>query len=168
VTSGLVVLIAALAVATAAGLAWRYANGRVRPVKTGVPVVAADGMSEASTAEASTAEAGSSEAAAPGRTVVAAADLGHPLGERATLLQFSSAFCAPCRATRVILADAASRAEGVAHIEIDAEARMDLVRALGVLRTPTFFVLTADGSVAARASGQPRRADVLAVLGQML
>lgn len=109
-----------------------------------------------------------SPASGAARRVVAAAELGHPLGERATLLQFSSAFCAPCRATRVILADAASRAEGVAHIEIDAQARMDLVRALGVLRTPTFFVLAADGSVTARASGQPRRADVLAALGRVL
>ena len=32
----------------------------------------------------------------PGRT---------ELGERATLLQFSSAFCAPCRATRRVLGD---------------------------------------------------------------
>src|SRR5690348_12215146 len=29
-------------------------------------------------------------------------------GERATLLQFSSAFCAPCRATRRVLADVAT------------------------------------------------------------
>ena len=31
------------------------------------------------------------------------------LGERATLVQFSSAFCAPCRTTRVVLADVATR-----------------------------------------------------------
>ena len=29
------------------------------------------------------------------------------LGERATLLQFSSAFCAPCRATRQVLSEVA-------------------------------------------------------------
>src|SRR6187397_385991 len=39
-------------------------------------------------------------------------------GERATLLQFSSAFCAPCRATRRILADVSSTVPGVAHVEV--------------------------------------------------
>src|SRR5690348_5787693 len=57
------------------------------------------------------------------------------LGERATLLQFSSAFCAPCRATRRTLADVAERVPGVAHVEIDAEAHLDLVRRLNILRT---------------------------------
>ena len=29
--------------------------------------------------------------------------IGSPLGERVTMVQFSSAFCSPCRATRVLL-----------------------------------------------------------------
>jgi thiol-disulfide isomerase/thioredoxin len=96
---------------------------------------------------------------------VTTAQIGAPLGERATLLQFSSAFCAPCRATRRILADVAGMTAGVAHIEIDAESRLDLVRALGVLRTPTVLVLAADGTIVRRASGQPRTADVIGALG---
>jgi len=91
--------------------------------------------------------------------------LGHSLGERATLLQFSSAFCAPCRATRRILADVAGMTEGVAHIEIDAEKRLDLVRELNVLRTPTVLVLAGDGRIVRRASGQPRKPDVIAAIG---
>jgi len=55
--------------------------------------------------------------------------------------------------------------EGVTHIEIDAESRLDLVRDLGVLRTPTVFVLGPGGEIARRASGQPRRPDVIAALG---
>jgi thiol-disulfide isomerase/thioredoxin len=112
----------------------------------------------------------SRDPASPGRPAgrVTAADLGRPLGERATLLQFSSAFCAPCRATRVILADVAGLAPGVAHVEIDAESHLDLVRSLGVLRTPTVFVLGADGAITARASGQPRKADVLGALAAVL
>ena len=58
------------------------------------------------------------------------------LGERATLLQFSSAFCAPCRATRRILDDVASSLPGVVHLEVDAEHHLDVVRRLGILRTP--------------------------------
>jgi thiol-disulfide isomerase/thioredoxin len=91
--------------------------------------------------------------------------LGHALGERATLLQFSTAFCAPCRATRRILADVAGLTDGVAHVEIDAESRLDLVRQLGVLRTPTVLVLAADGTIVRRASGQPRKPDVIAAIG---
>ncbi|MDT0546337.1 MULTISPECIES: thioredoxin family protein [Streptomyces] len=94
-----------------------------------------------------------------------AAELDAALGERATLVQFSSAFCQPCRATRGILAEVAGMVDGVAHVEIDAEARLDLVRRLGVVRTPTVLVLDADGRVVRRATGQPRKADVIAALG---
>ncbi|MFG3122454.1 TlpA family protein disulfide reductase [Streptomyces sp. NPDC048208] len=95
-----------------------------------------------------------------------AADLGGELGERATLVQFSSAFCAPCRATRRTLAEVARMVPGVAHVEIDAEDRLGLVRELEVLKTPTVLVLGPDGSVVRRAQGQPRRADVIAALGE--
>jgi thiol-disulfide isomerase/thioredoxin len=85
-------------------------------------------------------------------------------GERATLLQFSSAFCAPCRATRRILADVATTVPGVSHVEVDAEEHLDLVRRLGVLRTPTTLVLDADGRETTRAAGAPKPAQVLAAL----
>ena len=97
--------------------------------------------------------------------VLDAADLGAPLGARATLVQFSSAFCAPCRATRRVLDQVSSQVEGVAHLEIDAESHLDLVRRLDVRRTPTVLVLDATGRVVRRASGQPRPADVIAALG---
>ncbi|MDX3384318.1 thioredoxin family protein [Streptomyces niveiscabiei] len=100
-----------------------------------------------------------------GRRLDAAA-LGAELGERATLVQFSSAFCAPCRATRRTLGDVAGMVPGVAHIEIDAERHLDLVRELGILKTPTVLVLDAGGNVVRRAGGQPRKADVIAALGE--
>ncbi|WP_217555313.1 thioredoxin family protein [Streptomyces sp. GbtcB6] len=95
-----------------------------------------------------------------------AAELGGELGERATLVQFSSAFCAPCRATRRVLGEVAGMVPGVTHVEIDAEARLDLVRDLEILKTPTVLVLDADGRVVRRATGQPRKADVIAALGE--
>ncbi|MEV5101398.1 thioredoxin family protein [Streptomyces massasporeus] len=95
-----------------------------------------------------------------------AADLGAELGERATLVQFSSAFCAPCRATRRVLGEVAAVVPGVTHVEIDAEAHLDLVRRLDILKTPTVLVLDADGHVVRRATGQPRKADVIAALGE--
>jgi thiol-disulfide isomerase/thioredoxin len=93
------------------------------------------------------------------------ADLGiDALGERATLVHFSSAFCAPCRATRQTLTQVSQAVEGVSHVEIDAESHLDLVRRVGVRRTPTVLLLDADGRILTRASGAPRKADVLAVL----
>ncbi|HUC59140.1 MAG TPA: thioredoxin family protein [Streptosporangiaceae bacterium] len=99
---------------------------------------------------------------------MSSADLGESLGQRATLVQFSTAFCAPCRATRQVLGEVARMVDGVRHVEIDAESRLDLVRRLDVRRTPTTFVLGPDGQVTHRASGQPRKADVIAALGAMI
>lgn len=94
------------------------------------------------------------------------AELGGELGERATLVQFSSAFCAPCRATRRVLGEVADMVPGVTHVEIDAEAHLGLVRELEILKTPTVLVLDADGRIVRRATGQPRKADVIAALGE--
>ncbi len=87
------------------------------------------------------------------------------LGERATLVQFSSAFCQPCRATRRILTEVASMVGGVAHVEYDAESHLGLVRRLDITQTPTVLVLDAKARLVRRATGQPRRADVIAALG---
>ncbi|MFF3732446.1 TlpA family protein disulfide reductase [Streptomyces sp. NPDC002476] len=97
-----------------------------------------------------------------------AARLGAELGGRATLVQFSTAFCQPCRATRRVLAEVTRMVDGVAHVEVDAEARLALVRELGITRTPTVLVLDAGGRVVRRAVGQPRTVDVLAALGEAM
>jgi thiol-disulfide isomerase/thioredoxin len=92
------------------------------------------------------------------------AELGQPFGARATLLQFSSSFCAPCRAARQLLAEVAARDNGIAHVEVDVADRLDLVRLLDVRRTPTVFVLGPQGHITRRASGLPSREDVLAAV----
>lgn len=106
-----------------------------------------------------------SAAAGTDAVVLDAADLGAGLGERATLVQFSTAFCQPCRATRRILDDVSRQVDGVRHVEIDAESHLDLVRRLDIRRTPTVLVLDPSGRVVRRASGQPRPVDVIAALG---
>jgi thiol-disulfide isomerase/thioredoxin len=105
------------------------------------------------------------EGQADDRVRLTGTDLGAELGPRATLLQFSSAFCAPCRATRRTLAEVESMVDGVRHVELDAESHLDLVRRLDILRTPTVLVLDAAGAIVTRASGQPRKPDVIAALG---
>lgn len=89
------------------------------------------------------------------------------VGERGTLLQFSTAFCAPCRATRHLLGDVAAQTPGIEHVEIDAEHHLDLVRRLGIMRTPTTLVLDASGREVGRATGAPRRDQVLAALAEL-
>ena len=97
--------------------------------------------------------------------VLTEADLGGRLGAQATLVQFSTAFCAPCRPTRQILAQVAGMADGVTQVEIDAAERLDLVRRLRINSTPTVLVLGPDGAIVKRAVGLPRKADVIAALG---
>lgn len=108
---------------------------------------------------------GSPASDAPSPDRLTAEDIGGPLGERATLVQFSTSFCAPCRATRQLLARLSGQVEGVRHVEVDAESRLELVRRLDVRRTPTVLVLDRTGRVVRRASGQPRYADVVAAVG---
>ncbi len=98
-------------------------------------------------------------------SVLAGTPWAHDLGERATLLQFSSAFCAPCRATRRILDEVATATPGVVHIEVDAEHHLDVVRRLGILRTPTTLVLSVHGHEVTRAMGAPTKQQVLSALG---
>jgi thiol-disulfide isomerase/thioredoxin len=94
------------------------------------------------------------------------AELGAPLGERATLVQFSTTFCAPCRSARQVLSQVAGTVEGVRHVEIDATTRLDLVKRFNVTTTPTVLVLDRGGEVTRKATGAPKTADVIAALGE--
>jgi thiol-disulfide isomerase/thioredoxin len=145
VLTGVIVLIVALALASGLGVWRKRTDGAVR--------IRAVDASEARAARQS-ADA----------SLLTSERIGSPLGSRATLLQFSSAFCQPCRATRVILSDVAAAVDGVEHVEIDAESHLELVREIGILRTPTTLVLDGEGRITARASGIPRREQVLAAL----
>ncbi len=137
--TGVVVLIAVLAAASALGILWRSRDGRVRD---SVP------------------DTGAGPAVAFGELGI------DPSAAEVTLVQFSSAFCAPCRATRAILAAVAADTPGVAHVEVDAESHLDAVRALDIRRTPTVLILDRVGRIVTRAVGQPRLADVRAAVAR--
>lgn len=155
--TGVVVLLVTLVLATGAGALYRARNGRMRTV--------ASVQSTTATTDAAVTSEGLAESTGNLRDELVA--LGLEPGERGTLLQFSSAFCAPCRATRTLLADAAGDVPGVRHLEVDvadSDAVLELVRRLDIRRTPTTLVLDADGREVRRASGVPRRDQVLAAL----
>ena len=123
-----------LAVAVVAGLLWRSRNGRFVASRGG------------------------------GDDRLTGADLGAPLGSAATFLQLSSEACAPCRSTAAVLGALAAARPGLAHVEVAAEERLDLVRRFDVLRTPTVLVLDGAGAVRGRLSGATTRQQAVAAL----
>jgi thiol-disulfide isomerase/thioredoxin len=93
-----------------------------------------------------------------------AAIVGTDLGSRATMVQFSSAFCTPCRATKALLEDMVKSMPDVRYAHIDAESHLELVRKLDIRSTPTTLFLNGDGVEVGRAMGTPKRAQVLAAV----
>ena len=90
-----------------------------------------------------------------------AAIIGAELGARVTMVQFSSAFCSPCRATKVLLEDMVKSMPDVRYAHIDAESNLELVRKLDIRSTPTTLFLNGDGIEVGRAMGTPKRSQVL-------
>lgn len=89
------------------------------------------------------------------------------LGSRGSFIQFSSAFCTPCRATRLLLEGVATANPGFIHHDIDAEAHLELVRRLHILSTPTTIILDRNGVEVGRASGAPKRDDIERVVASL-
>ncbi|MGZ4506427.1 MAG: thioredoxin family protein [Blastococcus sp.] len=81
-----------------------------------------------------------------------------------TVVQFSTAFCGPCRTTRARLQQMQATRPGLAYVHVDAESHLDEVRALDVRRTPTLFYLHRDGSLLGRSSGAPRPEELTALV----
>ena len=96
--------------------------------------------------------------------VITESMIGAALGSRVTLVQFSSAFCSPCRATRMLLEDVTAEMNEVAYVEVDAEANLELVRTLDIRSTPTTLFLDRDGHEVGRAMGAPKRDQVLSAI----
>jgi thiol-disulfide isomerase/thioredoxin len=133
---GAAVLVAALAVTAVAAWWLRTRNGAVRP----------DGGDD-----------------------VSASEVFERLGVRAadadlTVVQFSTAFCAPCRATKARLQQLQTTRPGLAFLQVDAESHLDEVRELDVRRTPTLFYLGRDGRLIGRSSGAPRPDELTALV----
>jgi thiol-disulfide isomerase/thioredoxin len=134
----LITVAAALGVASLLGVAWQRRNGRFAEV----PMLAPHAQTLST--------------------------LGWVEGTPLTLLQFSSAFCAPCRATRALCSQTSATVPGVRHVEVDAESHLDAVREFGILRTPTVLLINSAGEVVQRASGLPTRSQLLNAVGAVL
>ncbi len=93
---------------------------------------------------------------------------GVPLGSRATLLQFSTEVCAPCKATARVLGELADTTDAVSHVDLDVTHRPELAARYNVLQTPTTFILDAHGAIRARIGGAVRRDVIVAELDRVL
>ena len=134
----LLILIAILALASGYGFYFRARSGRLKTtIKKG---------------------------SATGTSGITAVEMGNEFGSVATLLQFSSAFCSPCRATRMLLEDVTEDMGDVVYVEIDAETNLELVRTLDIRSTPTTLFLDRTGHEVGRAMGAPKRDQVLSAI----
>ncbi len=139
--TGALVVVGVLAVASVLGIVRARRDGRVRRA-----------------ASPATDQAGTAALAA----------LGVPGRAPVTLVQFSTVVCAPCVAARRVCVELAGSHDGVAHLEVDAEAHLDAVRALEVWRAPTVLVVDAAGVVRHRVSGVPRAEELRAAIDELL
>jgi thiol-disulfide isomerase/thioredoxin len=137
--ASLAIVLGLVAVSTVIGLLWRLRTGRVLERTSAHTVVTAEGL-----------------------------DSSHPFGAAATLLQFSTEFCAPCRSTAVVLGELSAERDGVAHVEIDLTEHPELAREYNILQTPTTFLVDGSGVVRARIGGAPRREELRAALDDLI
>lgn len=146
--TGVIILIVALVVAGAVGAAMKARAGRIQSF---------DRTDQADSPETSTPV-----------NVLTEGDLGAPLGRRATLVQFSTEYCAFCPQTRELLTELSEENPGVRFVEVDAAENMELTRRFKVFSTPTVLVLRPDGDVAARSAGRQQKAALSASLRSVL
>ena len=98
---------------------------------------------------------------------ISASEIGTSLGDRATVVQFSTTFCSSCRAAKVLISDVVSKRSDVKYVEIDAESNLELVRKLDIRSTPTTLFLEKKGFEIARAVGAPKRDQVTSAINRL-
>jgi thiol-disulfide isomerase/thioredoxin len=144
---GAAVLAAALVLTGVAAWWLRARNGAIRPV---------GGVQEASEEDGGVQDGGPQQVLARLGVRPEDADL--------TVVQFSTAFCGPCRATRARLQQLQATRPRLAYVHVDAESHLEEVRELDVRRTPTLFYLDRQGTLLGRSSGAPRPEELTALV----
>jgi thioredoxin-related protein len=94
-------------------------------------------------------------------------ELGNKYGKRATVVQFSTTFCSECRAAKALISDVTSTLSDISYIEIDAESNLELVRKVDIRSTPTTLFLDKAGFEIARATGAPKRDQLIKVIASL-
>lgn len=100
--------------------------------------------------------------------VLGVADLGVAPRAPVTAVLISSPTCSTCPQVLRVLEALAAERPWLAVVEVDAVERIELVRRLDVMRTPTVLLLDADGAVRARTSGPMTTEQAEAALDALL
>ena len=101
------------------------------------------------------------------RLHISSSEFAGSYGSRATILQFSTTFCTQCRAAKSLISDVIKNQSDISYIEIDAESNLELVRRVGIKSTPTTLFLDKGGFEIARATGAPKRDQLIKVLSAL-
>ena len=94
-------------------------------------------------------------------------ELGKKYGKRATVVIFSTTFCSECRAAKALISDVTSALSDISYVEIDAESNLELVRKVDIRSTPTTIFLDKTGFEIARATGAPKRDQLIKVIASL-
>jgi thiol-disulfide isomerase/thioredoxin len=101
------------------------------------------------------------------RLHISEAEFAGRYGSRVTILQFSTTFCSQCRAAKSLISDVVKDQSDISYLEIDAESNLALVRKVNVRSTPTTIFLDRAGFEIARATGAPKRDQLLKVIASL-
>ena len=101
------------------------------------------------------------------RLHISEAEFAGAYGSRVTILQFSTTFCSQCRAAKSLISDVVKDEKDISYLEIDAESNLALVRKVDVRSTPTTIFLDKAGFEIARATGAPKRDQLLKVIATL-
>jgi thiol-disulfide isomerase/thioredoxin len=85
-----------------------------------------------------------------------------------TVVHFSAVWCGPCASVRRVVDQVCADLPGVAHVEIDIDAKPVAAKQLSVLSLPTTFIFDAGGRQRYRSAGVPKAADLRTALAPLL
>jgi len=94
-------------------------------------------------------------------------ELAKKYGKRATVVIFSTTFCSECRAAKALISDVTSALSDISYVEIDAESNLELVRKVDIRSTPTTIFLDKTGFEIARATGAPKRDQLIKAIASL-
>ena len=94
-------------------------------------------------------------------------ELGIDLGARVTIVQFSTAFCSPCKATATIIQNLVKDVNDVTYLQIQSEENLKLVEKFDIKSTPTVIFFNSQGMEVGRATGTPSNEHVLAAIASV-
>lgn len=98
---------------------------------------------------------------------ISKSEIGIDLGQRVTIMQFSSAFCSPCKATAQIITNLVKDMSDVVYTQIKSEENLKLIEKFDIKSTPTVVFFNGHGMEVGRAVGTPTNDQVLAAISSV-